>query len=371
MATGGGITLIVHLNYYQCQHYMPRLDEAPDNILIITPNAGLTHQPQKELNATGITNGYYRDADGGTGIERETVKLIDMTKPSDETTGEGDSLEVSAFEGNNLGFVDEGQKGSGTEDSKWMARRKAISEKGFTFEYSATFGQSRNEAAASVQDEYGKAIVFDYSYPRFYDDGYGKNYRILNLRKKQNFDDSDQRHVYLLANLLSFYEQKYVYGQNADTFYKTWNLHDPLLTFIGHSVQAGRTKSSLSNPEKRTVSDVQKLVLFLNRVLQNEHGWITDTIQKLLSGESGITGPDDSDIFENSFGVLKERFSRNIDDLYSDLLGNIFHVTAAAPLKLSNIKSADGEIGLRAGNSERYFGVINIGEDSVFLSLVE
>src|SRR5690625_4119871 len=220
-------------------------------------------------------------------------------------------------------------------------------------------------------DEDGKAIVFDYSYPRFYDDGYGKNYRILNLRKKQNFDDSDQRHVYLLANLRSFYEQKYVYGQNSDTFYKTWNLHDPLLTFIGHSVQAGRTKSSLSNPEKRTVSDVQKLVLFLNRVLQNEHGWITDTIQKLLSGESGITGPDDSDIFENSFGVLKERFSRNIDDLYSDLLENIFHVTAAAPLKLSNIKSADGEIGLRAGNSERYFGVINIGEDSVFLSFVE
>jgi len=371
MATGSGKTLILHLNYYQFQHYMPRLDEAPDNILLITPNAGLTHQHQKELNASGIPNRYYLDADGGTGIEPETVKLIEITKLTDEKKGDGDSVEVSAFEGNNLIFVDEGHKGSGTEDSKWMARRKAISEKGFTFEYSATFGQSLNKAAASVQDEYGKAIVFDYSYPRFYDDGYGKNYRILNLRKKQNFDDSDQRHVYLLANLLSFYEQKYVYGQNSDTFYKTWNLHDPLLTFIGHSVQAGRTKSSLSNPEKRTVSDVQKLVLFLNRVLQNEHGWITDTIQKLLSGESGITGPDDSDIFENSFGVLKERFSRNIDDLYSDLLENIFHVTAAAPLKLSNIKSADGEIGLRAGNSERYFGVINIGEDSVFLSFVE
>src|SRR5690625_2632136 len=371
MAPASGKTLILHLNYYQFQHYMPRLDEAPDNILLITPNAGLTHPHQKELNASGIPNRYYLDADGATGIEPETVKLIEITKLTDEKKGDGDSVEVSAFEGNNLIFVDEGHKGSGTEDSKWMARRKAISEKGFTFEYSATFGQSLNKAAASVQDEYGKAIIFDYSYPRFYDDGYGKNYRILNLRKKQNFDDSDQRHVYLLANLLSVYEQKYVYGQNSDTFYKTWNLHAPLLTFIGHSVQAGRTKSSLSNPEKRTVSDVQKLVLFLNRVLQNEHGWITDTIQKLLSGESGITGPDDSDIFENSFGVLKERFSRNVEDLYSDLLESIFHVTAAAPLKLSNIKSAGGEIGLRAGNSERYFGVINIGKDSVFLSFVE
>jgi len=371
MATGSGKTLILHLNYYQFQHYLPRLDEAPDNILLITPNAGLTHQHQKELNASGIPNRYYLDAVGETGVEPEAVKLIEITKLTDEKKGDGYSVEVSAFEGNNLIFVDEGHKGSGTEDSKWMARRKAISEKGFTFEYSATFGQSLSKAAAYVQDEYGKAIVFDYSYPRFYDDGYGKNYRILNLRKKQNFDDSDQRNVYLLANLLSFYEQKYVYGQDADNYYKTWNLHDPLLTFIGHSVQAGKTKSSLGSDEKQTISDVQKLVLFLNKVIQNEGGWTVNTIKKLLSGESGITGPDSSDIFENGFEILKVRFLSNFEDLYNDLLERIFHVTSSVPLKLSNIKSADGEIGLRAGNSERYFGVINIGEDSVFLTFVE
>ncbi|WP_069131746.1 DEAD/DEAH box helicase family protein [Rhodohalobacter halophilus] len=371
MATGSGKTLILHLNYYQFQHYMPRLDEAPDNILLITPNAGLTNQHQKELNMSGIPNRYYLDGNGTSGIEPETVKLIEITKLTDEKKGDGDSVEVSAFEGNNLIFVDEGHKGSSTEDSKWMARRKAISESGFTFEYSATFGQSLNKAAASVQDEYGKAIVFDYAYPRFYEDGYGKNYQILNLRKKQHFDDKDQRHVYLMANLLSFYEQKYVYGQDAETFYKTWNLHDPLLTFIGHSVQAGKTKSSLAKDEKRTVSDVQKIVLFLNLVLQNENDWTKNTIQDLLSGTSGITGPDDSDIFENSFTVLKERFKEKADDIYSDLLETLFHVKASAPLKLSNIKSAEGEIGLRAGNSDHYFGVINIGEDSVFLQFVE
>lgn len=371
MATGSGKTLILHLNYYQFQHYMPRLDEAPDNILLITPNSGLTNQHQKELNESGIPNQYYLDGNGASGIEPETVKLIEITKLTDEKKGDGDSVEVSAFEGNNLIFVDEGHKGSGTEDSKWMARRKAISEYGFTFEYSATFGQSLNKAAASVQDEYGKAILFDYAYPRFYEDGYGKNYQILNLRKKQHFDDKDQRHVYLMANLLSFYEQKYVYNQDAETFYKTWNLHDPLLTFIGHSVQAGKTKSSLAKDEKRTVSDVQKIVLFLNLVLQNDNDWVKNTIQDLLSGKSSITGPDDSDIFENSFTVLKERFKGKADEIYSDLLQTLFHVKASAPLKLSNIKSAEGEIGLRAGNSEHYFGVINIGEDSVFLQFVE
>src|SRR5690625_2216641 len=371
MATGSGKTLILHLNYYQFQHYMPRLDEAPDNILLITPNAGLTNQHQKELNASGIPNRYYLDGNGASGIEPETVKLIEITKLTDEKTGDGDSIEVSAFEGNNLIFVDEGHKGSGTEDSKWMARRKAISEDGFTFEYSATFGQSLNKAAASIQDEYGKAIVFDYAYPRFYEDGYGKNYHILNLRKKQHFDDKDQRHVYLMANLLSFYEQKFVYGQDAETFYKTWNLHDPLLTFIGHSVQAGKTKSSLAKDEKRTVSDVQKIILFLNLVLQNENDWVKKTIQDLLSGNSCITGPDDSDIFENSFTVLKERIKGKHNVIYLDLLETLFDVKASAHLKLSNIKSDEGEIGLRAGNSEHYFGVINIGEDSVFLQFVE
>ena len=63
-----------------------------------------------------------------------------------------------------------------------MARRRAIARDGFTFEYSATFGQSINKAGGEVQEEYGKSIVFEYSYPRFYEDGYGKGYRILNLR---------------------------------------------------------------------------------------------------------------------------------------------------------------------------------------------
>ncbi len=372
MATGSGKTLILHLNYYQFQHYMPRLDEAPDNMLLITPNAGLTNQHQKELNASGIPNRYYMDGAGVSGIEPETIKLIEITKLTDEKKGDGDSIEVSAFEGNNLIFVDEGHKGSGTEDSKWMARRKAISENGFTFEYSATFGQALNKAAASVQDEYGKAIIFDYAYPRFHEDGYGKNYQILNLRKKQHFNKKDERHVYLMANLLSFYEQKFVYGQDADTFYKTWNLHEPLLTFIGHSVQAGRTKSSLAKDEERTVSDVQKIVLFLNKILQNENKWAVSTIKNLLEGNSGLPSPDEkSELFENSFSVLKERFNNKADELYSNLLETLFHVKASAPLKLSNIKSADGEIGLRAGNSEQYFGVINIGEDSVFLQFVE
>src|SRR5699024_8012524 len=154
MATGSGKTLIMHLNYYQFLHYQPKLDQKPDNLLLITPNAGLTHQHAKELSMSGIPNQYYLDSDSGAGADPETVKLIEITKFVDDKTGDGDSIEVASFEGNNLVFVDEGHKGSGTEGSQWMRRRKEIAKKGFTFEYSATFGQAMNKAPAGVQNEY-------------------------------------------------------------------------------------------------------------------------------------------------------------------------------------------------------------------------
>jgi hypothetical protein len=44
---------------------------------------------------------------------------------------------------NNLVLVDEGHRGaSGGEEGAWMRFRNALCEKGFSFEYSATFGQA-------------------------------------------------------------------------------------------------------------------------------------------------------------------------------------------------------------------------------------
>jgi len=54
--------------------------------------------------------------------------------------------------------------------------------------YSATFGQALSAARNDpLTAEYGKAIVFDYSYRYFYGDGYGKDFRILNLQ-----DETDE-----------------------------------------------------------------------------------------------------------------------------------------------------------------------------------
>ena len=51
MATGSGKTLILHLNYHQFLHYNPDL---LDNILLITPNEGLSEQHLAELEISGI-----------------------------------------------------------------------------------------------------------------------------------------------------------------------------------------------------------------------------------------------------------------------------------------------------------------------------
>jgi len=135
---------------------------------------------------------------------------------------------VDAFDGRNLVFVDEGHKGSGGE--AWRKYRDTLGATGFTFEYSATFGQALSAARNDpLTAEYGKCIVFDYSYRYFYGDGYGKDFRILNLKDETHADTTD---VLLLGNLLSFYEQVRLYEEHFE-FLRPYNLEKPLLGVCG------------------------------------------------------------------------------------------------------------------------------------------
>ena len=49
--TGSGKTLILHINYYQFFHYTLF---SPDNIILITPNEGLSKQHYEEIKKSGI-----------------------------------------------------------------------------------------------------------------------------------------------------------------------------------------------------------------------------------------------------------------------------------------------------------------------------
>ena len=200
MATGAGKTLIMHINYHQYLHYCK---EALDHIVLITPNEGLSEQHLRELANSDIRCERFNVEGNHYNRALNAMQVIEITKLVEENTGSGVSVPVEAFEGHNLILVDEGHKGSGGK--AWRDYREKIADAGFTFEYSATFGQALVAANnADLVEEYGKAIVFDYSYRYFYGDGYGKNFRILNVRH----DEETQTDTLLLGNLLSFYQQR-------------------------------------------------------------------------------------------------------------------------------------------------------------------
>ena len=266
---------------------------------------------------------------------------------------------MEALEGRNLIFVDEGHKGSGTEAQAWRTVRNTLAEGGFTFEYSATFGQAL--AAANNEGlftEYGKAIAFDYSYRHFYGDGYGKDFRILNLRQDNSPDQTD---TLLMANLLSFHEQQLVFGEQEREL-RPYNLSKPLWTFVGSSVNAVHKESGKQR------SDILTVVRFLHRVL-SDPAWAEDVIGRLLKGESGLLNDGGQDIFADKFDYLRRR-GADASTVYRDALAKVMH-TSGGGLQLWDLRGSEGELGLRADGSGDYFGVIYIGDTAAFKKLVE
>ena len=356
MATGSGKTLLLHLHYRQFLHY----NQKPlDNILLITPNEGLSQQHLEELQASNIPASRF---DAGQPLalmdEGPRVKVTEITKLVMEKQGEGESVAVETFEGRNLIFVDEGHKGSSTEARAWRTVRNALAENGFTFEYSATFGQALAGNDALIA-EYGKAIAFDYSYRHFYHDGYGKDFNILNLQEETGDDRTD---TLLLANLLSFYEQQLVSAEQ-DANLRPYGLEKPLWVFVGSSVNAVYTEG------RQQRSDILTVVRFLHRVL-SDRGWAVATIGQLLQGQSGFNDSrTGQDIFSDRFGYLKHRMVTP-EAVYQDALARVMHA-AGGGLQLCDLRGASGELGLKAHGSEDYFGVIYIGDTPQFKTLVE
>jgi len=309
MATGSGKTLLLHLNYHQFRHYNT---EPLDNILLITPNEGLSEQHLAELAASGIPARRFDPEIGGLDLcGKDAVQVIEITKLVEEKRGGGVSVPVEAFEGRNLIFVDEGHKGSGGE--AWRKYRDALGATGFTFEYSATFGQALSAARNDpLTAEYGKAILFDYSYRYFYGDGFGKDFRILNLKEETQADKTD---TLLLGNLLSFYEQVRLYEEQTDAL-RPYNLEKPLWVFVGSTVNAVYTEN------KQPRSDVLTVARFLHRVL-SDRSWAVKTIQSVLKGKTGLVSPDGQDIFAGRFPFLREPGNADVPSAIRRLICNL------------------------------------------------
>ena len=337
MATGSGKTLLLHVNLLQFLDY--GLFE-PDNILLLTPSPALSEQHRAELALSGL--------DG------EGVRVIEITKFYVDGDGarrpkKGVSEPVSRFEGPNLLLVDEGHKGgtSATDtkgEREWRAIREALAagntpeNRGFVFEYSATFAQMAAGDAA-LYDEYAKCVVVDFGYARFHGDGFGKDFRILNAKA------SDRSDVTLGAGLLSFYRQVRAAAENPGLA-SEYQLAAPLWVALGKSVTAGN-------------SDVAELLEFLDHAA-HDAPWLARQFDRVRHDVVAMQGSLEGDPLE--FGALKDVDGAT---LAADAQRALFGGTGRLRLHLLS----ENEVGLRSTGAadDRYCGVVRVGEAAKFV----
>ena len=354
-ATGSGKTLLMHINYHQFRHYTRGSRRGEDgSFILLTPKEGLSLQHVDDFKASGIPAAIYQKGVSRMFAPADEISILENTKLGDK---DGDKTVAAARFGNkNVVFVDEGHRGASGDT--WYKYRNMLCENGFSFEYSATFGQAIKAANnKELTQEYAKCILFDYSYKYFYSDGYGKDYNILNLA-----DDSDEhkRQLYLTACLLTYYQQKKLYLTGKKQF-ELFNVENPLLVFVGGSVNAVRKEN------KREVSDVVDILLFISDVI-TKSGGIISMIERIQTGHTGLLNERNADIFRNAFTFLSS-LNMPAEAVYADLLAVVFNCPASgAALHIENLKGIPGEIRLRLGENDP-FGVINVGDDSALLRL--
>jgi Type III restriction enzyme, res subunit len=352
-ATGSGKTLMMHANILQYQFHLQRHGRLRDlnRIILLTPNEGLSLQHLAEFQAAGIQADIF-SKDAKSLFAGTAVEIIDINKLRDEM---GDrTVAVEAFEGNNLVLVDEGHRGASSgETGTWMRFRNALCEKGFSFEYSATFGQAV-KGNGSLTALYGRCILFDYSYKFFYADGYGKDYQILNLDTETQSSHLD---TYLVACALAFYQQQRLYRDHYTAF-RPFNIAKPLWIFVGSKVTATLATND--------ASDIVQIVQFLHRLLANRAQTIA-AIGSVLN--QGLLSADGRNIFSGRF-VFLNSLGEASDRLYDDMLATVFNAPGGGALHIENIKGVTGEIALRVGDNP-HFGVINVGDDAKLCKLCE
>ncbi len=370
-ATGSGKTLLMHMNFMQFAHYASAHGGTDDfdRALLITPNEGLSSQHEVELNMSGVkverlvldNNDMFRSQKGHLG----QVNFIEITKLKD--VDGPNTIATRNLGDKNVILVDEGHRGFGkSEETGWYKQREMLTRNGFAFEYSATFKEAVKAADNEVIEQaYAKAVLFDYSYKYFYADGYGKDYRIFNLPKPDNSQAGNaqetQEFVYLTACLLSFYQQLRLYRERKMDFV-AYNIEKPLWVFVGASVSA----SVSTKDEKETVTDIAKVLHYFAQFLA-EPVRAQKVIELLLNKSAKDTGLLDGqghDIFSGAFGFLREQTikGQSINDIHADILEILFNNRAGGALHMVRIKGDSGELVLKAGSTDKHFGLINVGD---------
>ena len=344
MATGSGKTLMLHLNTLQfLRHARGILGQAPQRVLLLTPNETLSSQHKSELAMSGLD-------DITLGRTLEVTELTKLYLPENADgrirIKEGVSVCTDQYPGPNLLLVDEGHKGGKSnsgEESAFRARRQALvgtheqfpveGVPGFEFEYSATFAQIADGDAAFFND-YARCTVFDYGYRRFHDDGFGKSPRSLVTR------DSHAQDLVLAAALVAFWRQVGYFNADAARAQR-YRLSPPLAVFVGQSV-TGKSQ------------DVVQVLTFLARFAAD-----APLARRLLAQVLDAASPLQQALFAAQLDLQSER-TLGPKALHAQMCADLFG--GQGQLAVRALTKDELGIRLPGATADRWFGTAYVGD---------
>lgn len=372
-ATGSGKTLLMHVHLLQYRAAQKRAQAAGNGAsgaigaaILLTPSEALSAQHREELALSGLSSAPFAARAGDLDLGYD-VQTLEFSKLGEEN---GDKrVAVENFQGGrHLVLVDEGHRGLGgaradEEARAWKSARDRIGQGGFCYEYSATFEQVVGDHKSVINREYARCIALDYSYRRFYDDGYGKNFRVFNVETPKSADtkgkasgivagahDANQER-YLSGALLSFFAQQRAFSraQNGDAM-REWGYQLPLWVFVGSSV----TKETGS----KELSDIETILEFFALFL-SERARFAAHLGALLRRESELFAGA-GDPFASLFESLDAELGGDGALAYDTICDSLFNASGGS-LKMAALQDAEGEIALSVGDNPAW-GVINVGK---------
>ena len=354
MATGSGKTHLLHINILQTKKYIKDYE----SLYILAPNIELAKQHKNKLLnefdsslEIGLSE---NDGDNKSNVADTIRSLLGknndiniLTFPQLDTVinqfEKRNSLFANPFGNKNIVFVDEGHKGSSSEEGYRKDRNILMGKDGFCIEYSATFSQAIKDNQQLIQ-EYAKAIIFDYPYKRFYNDNYGKNPKFYpqeiiktiidnaqkNSKDKFEIKKEEWFHIFV-EQICDFYQQKRYYEDKKNLpEYKAYNFSNPLMLLIGQTVD-----------DKNGISHVKSIIELLNRFIKNSEDKTLDIIENIIHKYEYVE-QDREKIFEN---VKKFLFYGN-----------------KKSTQFETYKISQNELAIKCNNSDKYFCSIYVGD---------
>ncbi|MGL2380000.1 DEAD/DEAH box helicase family protein [Helicobacter pylori] len=350
MATGSGKTIVI-IKLVELLSVAIRMGLIPKkNIMFFSANENLIKQFEKEIekynrgkdyskqidfkSLKSVTNKDFYHAPKGSFIEKITLFYYRADLMSDEESKEN-LLNYKDYwdNGENYVILDEAHKGNKSE-SKRQAIFSLLSQKGFLFNFSATFTEESDLITAVYNLSVGEWVKL----------GYGKESVLLKknnlnaFKELKDLNDREKEIALLKALLLLGMQKRY---QTEGYF------HDPLMLVFTHSVNVKN-------------SDAEIFFKTLARVIENddEGDFLKakeDLLEELKNPEFLFSDGKDK-------GYKVKVFKESLNDMdFKGLKEEVFYANNGHIEVIINPKN-NQEIAFKLNTSDKVFCLIRIGD---------